>query len=165
MNTVRTYKLFLLGINIPIKDKEIIVYVNNLLSDLTPFTVSDFPDSIFYIKKENNTEAQCILEISSDFIKLRNKDFKYLTDIHHLTHLDGIAIFDFFEYMIDQKLCIKRNYTTTMLGETIKIVENKYQKMFYEKVRKQNINNLVDSYKENNISYSDMKQKLLINIK
>ena len=130
MNLVRHYKLFLLSIAIPLKEYEIIFHLDNLLSDLKEFTISEFPNSIFYMKNGNlPQDSYFVFETDSDFIKIRTEDFDYYKDTHCLTHLDGIEIFAIFKYIINHKYSITNKYMVTIHPVLLKAVENEYKKI------------------------------------
>ncbi len=123
MNLIRKIKINkITEVNFTEKEKEIIDFVNSMLSDLIPFKHDDYPESIFYFKGD-----KWVLEQDNVYhvLRVRYNIFWSVLEKKYLLLFNEIQYI--LKYMIEESF--KQKVTTPVVGSNaiVNIIEEEFK--------------------------------------
>ncbi len=124
MNLIRKFKISkLTSVEFNEKEKEIIEFINFILSDLIPFKYELYQESMFYM----NSEGKWLLEQDNknDMLWVRYDDFWGVLDKKYLIEYDDIQYL--LKYMIEQAFKEKVSTPLIINNKTLPTIEQAFK--------------------------------------
>ncbi len=125
MNLVRKLKISkIASVEFTEIEKEIIEFINSMLSDLIPFKDETFPDSMFYFKGDKWLLEQ---DDCNDILYVRYDTFWHILSQNYLIKNDDIRIL--LKYMVEQSFRQRLSIPISYAGqsESISKIENSFK--------------------------------------